>query len=271
MRPAPRASAGSLSPISSGWSPRLHDGRRHRHACPRGEAPALDAAVVENGARVIPPGRHGHRRPPRAEVDEGQGVAHLAGRGAARPRVAEPELTVRVLPPALDPVIVEQRARVKHPRRDRRAHEAATRSTGAGAASTPASIGGRVAAVSARRSALVSFPPSARSSAASTPERARNVRRSRAAPERHRRRIRRGRPRSSRRRCAGRRPSSRSRRTPAAGGSATGTRCASAAVRVSSSWTMNFTAVRRPGSRRLFAEGDPFSYARSSVSTPCDG
>ena len=47
-----------------------------------------------------------------SEVDHGEAVAHSARGVAAVPRIAEAELTVIIPSPALDGVVVEERARV---------------------------------------------------------------------------------------------------------------------------------------------------------------
>ena len=81
-------------------------------------APALDGAVVEQRAGVVVAGGDRGGGAAGAEVDGGKVVAHLAGLVAAVVGVAEAELAVVVVAPALDGAVVEQRAGVRPSRRD---------------------------------------------------------------------------------------------------------------------------------------------------------
>ena len=84
------------------------------------EPPALDLAVVEDGAAVLGAARgNGDGLAARAECDRRQAVAKVGGRAAAIARVALSELAVTVAPPALDVAAVEQRAGVLAPAGDR--------------------------------------------------------------------------------------------------------------------------------------------------------
>ena len=70
-------------------------------------SPALYRAVVEDRARRVVARSDRHSRTPGAEVDRRQVVAHVRGRTAAIARVAVPELTKRIVAPALDLMVVE--------------------------------------------------------------------------------------------------------------------------------------------------------------------
>lgn len=63
---------------------------------------ALHGAVRKKAARVGAPGRHRRRGEASAEVYLGQGIAELAWQSATRLRVPEAELSVVVLPEALE-------------------------------------------------------------------------------------------------------------------------------------------------------------------------
>ena len=79
--------------------------------------PALDGGVVEQRAGVVAAGADGGGGASGAEVDGGQVVAHLAGAVATGVGVAEAELPVAVVAPALDGGVVEQGAGVDGRRR----------------------------------------------------------------------------------------------------------------------------------------------------------
>ncbi|CAB5064767.1 unannotated protein [freshwater metagenome] len=81
-------------------------------------APALDRVVVEEHTAVDASGAHDFGDASGAEVDGGEVVSHLAGVVAPVARVTEPQLAVVVLAPALDGVVVEDRAGVPHARID---------------------------------------------------------------------------------------------------------------------------------------------------------
>ena len=116
VRPVPRSTAGRLSPISPGPSPRL--AVLPRPSWPLAVvAPALDGAVVEEGAGVVGAGGDGGGGAAGAEVDGGEVVAHLVGAVAAAGGVAEAELAVAVAAPALDGAVVEEGAGVARRRR----------------------------------------------------------------------------------------------------------------------------------------------------------
>jgi hypothetical protein len=81
-------------------------------------APAFDGAVVEERARVGEPGGDRYDRSVHADCHRGQRVAHLAGRTSAGVRVAESELPLGVVTPALERLVVEHGARVAASDRD---------------------------------------------------------------------------------------------------------------------------------------------------------
>ena len=81
-------------------------------------APALDGVVVEQHAGVAGPSGHRDGAVPGAEVDGGQGVAHLAGAVAAAVGVALAELAASVPAPALHLARLDDRAGVLATGRD---------------------------------------------------------------------------------------------------------------------------------------------------------
>ena len=90
-----------------------------RHLSVQAErAPAFDVTVIEQRARGVASRHELSGRPTSAEVHGGQRIAHFSERFAATASVAVPELTASVIPPALDAVVLEQRARVCDPERD---------------------------------------------------------------------------------------------------------------------------------------------------------
>ena len=75
-------------------------------------SPALDGVVVEERARVLVTGGDVLGGAIGAEVDRVEVVAHFVRLVAAASRIAQAELTCKVGSPALDGVVVEERARV---------------------------------------------------------------------------------------------------------------------------------------------------------------
>ncbi len=71
-------------------------------------APALELAVVERGAGVVPARRDAGGGASAAEVDGGEVVAHLAGRAADDDGLADAELALQAVAPALDRAVVEE-------------------------------------------------------------------------------------------------------------------------------------------------------------------
>src|SRR5215217_4101519 len=74
-------------------------------------APALDGAVIQERTCVNAADGERHRGPPRAEVHWRQCVTHLTRFISAVLPVAEPERAILVDAPALDGVVIEERAR----------------------------------------------------------------------------------------------------------------------------------------------------------------
>jgi hypothetical protein len=83
------------------------------------EPPAHDRLVVANGARVIGTCAHGTSATIRAQIDPHECITHLARLIPTHDGVTCAELTVGVLTPTHDRVVVEQRARVRHAGGDR--------------------------------------------------------------------------------------------------------------------------------------------------------
>ena len=78
-------------------------------------SPALDGVVVEERACMNTTGGDVLSRATSAVVDRGEVVAHFVRGVAAVRRIAEAELTIAVITPALDVAVVEERARVRIP------------------------------------------------------------------------------------------------------------------------------------------------------------
>ena len=76
-------------------------------------SPALDGVVVEERTRVIATGGDVLGGANGAEVDRVEVFAHFVIDGAAGSRIAQAELTISVISPALDGVVVEERTRVR--------------------------------------------------------------------------------------------------------------------------------------------------------------
>src|SRR6185295_9791576 len=77
----------------------------------RVQAPTLDGAIVEQRTRMETTGGQVPNDAPGAEIDRREVRPHRTWR-SSRVGVAQPELTLHVFPPALDRVVVEDRARV---------------------------------------------------------------------------------------------------------------------------------------------------------------
>ena len=75
-------------------------------------APALHRAVVEGGAAVVLPHGHVHGRPIGAEIGRGEAGPHLVGAVADVAGVADAELAVAVVAPALQAAVIQDRAGV---------------------------------------------------------------------------------------------------------------------------------------------------------------
>eukprot|EP00961_Rhodomonas_salina_P068836 924283-Rhodomonas_salina.1 len=72
--------------------------------------PALDGAVVQKRARVLPPGREADCMAASSQVDFRQFLTHVVSRVSARLPVPQPQLPLAVGTPALDAPAVPQRA-----------------------------------------------------------------------------------------------------------------------------------------------------------------